>query len=318
MLPAAGLRMTSLQQRARGHGPHRHRRAGHQSLALAVLLLGRRSTGDHDRPSLQRADCAAVLATPRAARRDSATSRSSIRSWRPSSWSKPCRRSACAALRFRRRSRVTISTIVDSTRSGRRRRICNVSSSCIRSDRRSGVDWTVTTCPTSSASLWRRRSHCHPIFGGVLDRYPGLRICAAHGGGYLPHYVGRSDLAFRVRPEAGGIAEPPSHYLKRIWFDTVVHGPRTLRQLIDVVGASRVVVGIDYPFDMGAYRPHELLAAIPDLSPQDRRHPRRQRGKPAAPALRVASGGNPPDDRFPISRPWEYDATQGHQGSGKR
>lgn len=100
------------------------------------------------------------------------------------------------------------------------------------------------------------------IFGGVLDRHPGLRLCAAHGGGYLPYYVGRSDLAFRVRPECAGIAAGPSAYLGRLWYDTVVHDPRALRHLIDTVGASQVVVGTDYPFDMGAYRFHEMLEAL--------------------------------------------------------
>jgi aminocarboxymuconate-semialdehyde decarboxylase len=110
----------------------------------------------------------------------------------------------------------------------------------------------------------------HLIFGGVLDRHPGLRICAAHGGGYLPYYIGRSEQAFRVRPEAGSPRHPPSHYLRQVWFDSVVYDPATLRQLVDRVGASQVVAGTDYPFDMGSYRIHELLAAVPGLSALDR------------------------------------------------
>ncbi len=110
----------------------------------------------------------------------------------------------------------------------------------------------------------------HLIFGGVLDRFPGLRIVAAHGGGYLPHYTGRSDHGRRVRPEAAGCAHPPSAYLKRIWFDTLVHGPDVLRGLIDRVGASQLVVGTDYPFDMGAYDVHALVDAVPGLSAEDR------------------------------------------------
>ncbi|MGM7669877.1 amidohydrolase family protein [Microbacterium sp. A93] len=95
----------------------------------------------------------------------------------------------------------------------------------------------------------------HLIFAGVLDRHPDLRLVAAHGGGYLPTAIGRSDHAWAVRPDAQGCAHPPSHYLRRIWFDTVVHGPRALRQLIEVAGASQVVMGSDYPFDMGSEDP---------------------------------------------------------------
>jgi aminocarboxymuconate-semialdehyde decarboxylase len=103
----------------------------------------------------------------------------------------------------------------------------------------------------------------------VLDRYPRLRICAAHGGGYLPFYSGRADHAYRVRPEAQRPARPPSEYLRQIWFDSVVYAPLSLRQLADQVGASRIVMGTDYPFDMGSYRVHELVGATPGLSPTE-------------------------------------------------
>ncbi|GAA4783185.1 amidohydrolase family protein [Microbacterium gilvum] len=91
----------------------------------------------------------------------------------------------------------------------------------------------------------------HLIFAGVLDRHPGLRVVAAHGGGYLPTVIGRSDRAWAVRPEAHGCAHAPSSYLRRIWFDTVVHDAVTLRTLVAVAGPERVVLGSDFPFDMG-------------------------------------------------------------------
>jgi len=91
----------------------------------------------------------------------------------------------------------------------------------------------------------------HLIFAGVLDRHPGLRLVAAHGGGYLPTAIGRSDHAWRVRPEAHGCVEEPSSYLRKLWFDTVVHDPAGLRHLIEVAGADRVLLGSDFPFDMG-------------------------------------------------------------------
>ena len=103
------------------------------------------------------------------------------------------------------------------------------------------------------------------IFSGVFDRHPRLKICAAHGGGYLPGYIGRSNHAHQVRPEAATCRRRPSEYLRGIWFDTVVHDPAVLGHLIEAVGASQVVLGTDYPFDMGEYRVAELLASIPNL-----------------------------------------------------
>ncbi|WP_345800735.1 amidohydrolase family protein [Microbacterium sp. AZCO] len=91
----------------------------------------------------------------------------------------------------------------------------------------------------------------HVIFSGVLDRHPDLRIVAAHGGGYLPFAIGRSDRAWKVRPEAQRCAHAPSTYLRKLWFDTVVHDPMALRHLVEVAGASQVVLGSDFPFDMG-------------------------------------------------------------------
>jgi aminocarboxymuconate-semialdehyde decarboxylase len=110
----------------------------------------------------------------------------------------------------------------------------------------------------------------HLIFGGVLDRYPGLTICAAHGGGYLPSYVGRSDHGFDVRPEARKMKHKPSEYLKRIYFDSVVYTPEQLRHLIDRVGVTQLLLGTDYPFDMGSYEPEKLIGSVPGLTAEER------------------------------------------------
>jgi aminocarboxymuconate-semialdehyde decarboxylase len=110
----------------------------------------------------------------------------------------------------------------------------------------------------------------HLIFGGVLDRHPGLKLCAAHGGGYLPTYIGRAEHAYRTRPDAHSMVEAPSAYLRRIWFDTLVYTPDALGRLIDQVGATQVVMGTDYPFDMGHYDVHALVGATPSLTAAER------------------------------------------------
>jgi len=108
----------------------------------------------------------------------------------------------------------------------------------------------------------------HLIFAGVLDRYPGLRLIAAHGGGYLPTFLGRGDHAWAVRPEARDCRELPSSYLRRIWFDSLVHTPDALRRLVDIVGADQVLLGSDYPFDMGVEDPLDRLKAAGLTGPQ--------------------------------------------------
>ncbi|GAB7110277.1 amidohydrolase family protein [Streptomyces phaeofaciens JCM 4814] len=107
----------------------------------------------------------------------------------------------------------------------------------------------------------------HLIFSGVLDRHPDLRIIAAHGGGYLPTHIGRSDHAWSARSDAGaGCAHPPSSYLRRLYFDSLVHDPHGLRELIRVAGPDRVLLGSDFPFDMGTEDPVGALRAarLPD------------------------------------------------------
>ncbi|WP_328835559.1 amidohydrolase family protein [Streptomyces europaeiscabiei] len=96
----------------------------------------------------------------------------------------------------------------------------------------------------------------HLIFSGVLDRHPELKLIAAHGGGYLPTHIGRSDHAWTARSDAGaGCAHLPSSYLKRLYFDSLVHDPYVLGELIRVAGADRVLLGSDFPFDMGTEDP---------------------------------------------------------------
>lgn len=102
----------------------------------------------------------------------------------------------------------------------------------------------------------------HLIFSGVLDRHPGLRIIAAHGGGYLPTHIGRADHAWTTRADAAaGCAHLPSSYLRRLHFDSLVHSPHALRELVRTAGADRVLLGSDFPFDMGTEDPLGALRA---------------------------------------------------------
>lgn len=109
----------------------------------------------------------------------------------------------------------------------------------------------------------------HLIFSGTLDRFPNLRLCAAHGGGFLPWYSFRSDHSHAVRPEAKRCLRPPSEYLQRIYFDTVIYEPEHLRTLVSNVGVSQVVLGTDYPFDMGNYDVHRIVGDASGLSPSE-------------------------------------------------
>src|SRR5208282_5243170 len=94
----------------------------------------------------------------------------------------------------------------------------------------------------------------HLIFAGTLDTFPELRICAAHGGGFLPSYAGRSDLGCPTRPDAcaggryGPIKKKPSEYLQQLYYDTMVFSPEAVRHLANVVGASQLMVGTDTPY----------------------------------------------------------------------
>lgn len=93
------------------------------------------------------------------------------------------------------------------------------------------------------------------IFGGVLDRLPTLRLALAHGGGYATFAIGRFDHGRRVRPETQGMADVPSDYLRRFFVDALVHSPTTVRYLVDVMGIDHVVMGSDFPADMGPVDP---------------------------------------------------------------
>jgi len=90
------------------------------------------------------------------------------------------------------------------------------------------------------------------VFGGVLERHPGLKVCLSHGGGFLPYQAGRFRHGFAVRPEAKvSLAHGPQESIGRLFYDTILHDKRTLEFLIASAGPQHVLLGSDYPFDMG-------------------------------------------------------------------
>lgn len=107
------------------------------------------------------------------------------------------------------------------------------------------------------------------IFGGVLDRHPGLKLLFAHGGGYSCWAAGRFDHGQRVRPEAAS-AGLPSDYLKRLYFDCLTHNETALRHLIDEVGISQVMLGTDDPADMLQEDPVSWLEGLDTVTDTER------------------------------------------------
>jgi aminocarboxymuconate-semialdehyde decarboxylase len=112
----------------------------------------------------------------------------------------------------------------------------------------------------------------HMIYEGTLDRFPGLKICAAHGGGYLPSYAARSDAGCTTFPErcsAVQIKKKPTEYLRQLYFDSIVFTSQALRHLVTEVGASQIVMGTDYPFPWTKTSVDHILNT-PGLSDADR------------------------------------------------
>jgi aminocarboxymuconate-semialdehyde decarboxylase len=88
------------------------------------------------------------------------------------------------------------------------------------------------------------------IFSGVLDRFPDLQLILSHGGGYFPYQAGRFDRVYRDLKAPAAPSQPPSAYLRRFFYDTILHHPAALRYLRDLVGSDRLLFGTDYPFPM--------------------------------------------------------------------
>jgi aminocarboxymuconate-semialdehyde decarboxylase len=111
----------------------------------------------------------------------------------------------------------------------------------------------------------------HLIFEGTLDRFPGLKICAAHGGGYLPSYAARSDAILTTFPErcTGTLQKKPTQYLRQLYFDSIVFTAEALRHLVAETGPGQIVMGTDYPYPWTTTSVDHILAT-PGLSDDDR------------------------------------------------
>ena len=112
----------------------------------------------------------------------------------------------------------------------------------------------------------------HLVFSGILERHPGLVVCVVHGGGFVPYQLGRMQRGYDAVPHltAKNISTPPQELVRRLYHDTVLHDPAALAFLVERIGADRVVVGSDYPFEMGEPDPIRAVEAIPGLSEEQR------------------------------------------------
>jgi len=115
----------------------------------------------------------------------------------------------------------------------------------------------------------------HLIFQGTLDKFPGVKIIAAHAGGFLPSYSGRSDTGCSTRPELcpggphGSIKKKPSEYLRQMYYDTMVFKPEGVRHLAAEVGAGQLLVGTDFPYPWTTTAV-DLILGTPGLSDDEK------------------------------------------------
>ena len=105
------------------------------------------------------------------------------------------------------------------------------------------------------------RAICSLIFGGVMERFPNLRIAFAHGGGSFPYTLGRIEHGFDVRPDLVAIdnKKSPRQYVGKFWVDSLVHEEHAFNFLLAIIGADKICVGSDYPFPLGEHRPGEMI-----------------------------------------------------------
>ena len=106
---------------------------------------------------------------------------------------------------------------------------------------------------------------CSMIFSGVFERLPNLKVAFAHGGGAFPATIGRIEHGFNVRPDLVAIdnKKNPRDYLGQFWLDSLVHDPKMLEYIVELVGEDKVALGTDYPFPLGELEPGKLITESP-------------------------------------------------------
>jgi aminocarboxymuconate-semialdehyde decarboxylase len=111
----------------------------------------------------------------------------------------------------------------------------------------------------------------HMIFEGTFDRFPGLKICSAHGGGYIGSYMDRSDAVMKTFPKriTVKLKKKPTEYLKQLYYDALIFTPEALRHLVANMGASQIMLGTDYPYPWED-KPVDHVMATPGLSDDER------------------------------------------------
>jgi aminocarboxymuconate-semialdehyde decarboxylase len=118
--------------------------------------------------------------------------------------------------------------------------------------------WNTVANPLETAT-----TAAHMVVSGVMERHPGLRVLLAHGGGALLAVRGRMRHAHGFQPQASSrLRESPDDSIRRFYFDTLTHDDALLRALIDYAGADHVLLGSDYPFDMGDARHVDTVRAL--------------------------------------------------------
>ena len=109
------------------------------------------------------------------------------------------------------------------------------------------------------------------VFSGVLDRFPDLKVCMAHGGGFTCFGAGRMDRGWQVRSEARAHGSgPPSSYLNKVYYDCLTHSEAVLRYMIDSAGIDRIFLGSDWPYDMGIDSPVEWVNSLESLTQDEK------------------------------------------------
>jgi len=120
------------------------------------------------------------------------------------------------------------------------------------------LPWLVGMPAESSLAI------CSMIFGGVFERLPDLKVAFAHGGGSFPATIGRIEHGFNVRPDLCAVDNPinPRDYLGKFYLDSLVHDPKVLDYIVDLMGDDKIALGTDYPFPLGELAPGQLIHSM--------------------------------------------------------